>query len=727
MDIINDKSNDKGQSSNSGITNSQYQLPQTPQAQYCSPGYMYPQNMNMAASPYPVWGSLTPGVTNSGQATPNSPGSVNNDLVTMLIKRLDSMDSKLARLDSIQSSVNTINTRIQSMDTKINDLESKVRDIERIPVRDVLSVTSDATYIVGPSLNDSREQLFDVTRDGPVDTTVIHERSIGEPMLSCNVVDEAEVEYEVVEEGSNRKRQKLVSSDGFSYCVKDIAGEYSICIIEKLRNKERPIPVGSGDAASDEKTCLAMRRLISGVRFYQRGEVFSRGAKEHCHPADPLIKKRVLLTRDVRQKALRDVHAPAGSIVEGNMVGVFKDGEFNIPRPSNLLRRVNRSRQKVRPKDPTSLDFEVDTDYPQDVYKFVCKPCNVTRDGLVPIDVIPVRDVLSVTSDATYIVGPSLNDSREQLFDVTRDGPVDTTVIHERSIGEPMLSCNVVDEAEVEYEVVEEGSNRKRQKLVSSDGFSYCVKDIAGEYSICIIEKLRNKERPIPVGSGDAASDEKTCLAMRRLISGVRFYQRGEVFSRGAKEHCHPADPLIKKRVLLTRDVRQKALRDVHAPAGSIVEGNMVGVFKDGEFNIPRPSNLLRRVNRSRQKVRPKDPTSLDFEVDTDYLQESFFIGDVRVGDERHLMFSTPSQLQFLGQARRWYLDGTFRVVNRPFTQLWSVHAFLQQGESVKQVPLLYVLMSKRRKQDYVAVLQKLIEIMEEAPKVEGFVMDFEA
>ncbi|WAQ93447.1 hypothetical protein MAR_005918, partial [Mya arenaria] len=471
MDIINDKSNDKGQSSNSGITNSQYQLPQTPQAQYCSPGYMYPQNMSMAASPYPVWGSLTPGVTNSGQATPNSPGSVNNDLVTMIIKRLDSMDSKLARLDSIQSSVNTINTRIQSMDTKINDLESKVRDIERIPVRDVLSVTSDATYIVGPSLNDSREQLFDVTRDGPVDTTVIHERSIGEPMLSCNVVDEAEVEYEVVEEGSNRKRQKLVSSDGFSYCVKDIAGEYSICIIEKLRNKERPIPVGSGDAASDEKTCLAMRRLISGVRFYQRGEVFSRGAKEHCHPADPLIKKRVLLTRDVRQEALRDVHAPAGSIVEGNMVGVFKDGEFNIPRPSNLLRRVNRSRQKVRPKDPTSLDFE----------------------------------------------------------------------------------------------------------------------------------------------------------------------------------------------------------------------------------------------------------------VDTDYLQESFFIGDVRVGDERHLMFSTPSQLQFLGQARRWYLDGTFRVVNRPFTQLWSVHAFLQQGESVKQVPLLYVLMSKRRKQDYVAVLQKLIEIMEEAPKVEGFVMDFEA
>ncbi|XP_052820017.1 uncharacterized protein LOC128245832 [Mya arenaria] len=194
------------------------------------------------------------------------------------------------------------------------------RVCDTVPVRDVLSVTSDATYIVGPSLNDSREQLFDVTRDGPVDTTVIHERSIGEPMLSCNVVDEAEVEYEVVEEGSNRKRQKLVSSDGFSYCVKR-----------------------ETDSSRQWRCSIRRKDMSCYASVNQRGEV--------------------------RQKALRDVHAPAGSIVEGNMVGVFKDGEFNIPRPSNLLRRVNRSRQKVRPKDPTSLDFEVDTDYPQDVYK----------------------------------------------------------------------------------------------------------------------------------------------------------------------------------------------------------------------------------------------------------------------------------------------------------------------------------------------------------------------
>lgn len=43
----------------------------------------------------------------------------------------------------------------------------------------------------------------------------------------------------------------------------------------------------------------------------------------------------------------------------------------------------------------------------------------------------------------------------------------------------------------------------------------------------------------------------------------------------------------------------------------------------------------------------------------------------------------------------------------------------------MKQVPLLFVLMSRRRKRDYVAVFQKIRSLLPDLA-VEGFVMDFE-
>ena len=71
-------------------------------------------------------------------------------------------------------------------------------------------------------------------------------------------------------------------------------------------------------------------------------------------------------------------------------------------------------------------------------------------------------------------------------------------------------------------------------------------------------------------------------------------------------------------------------------------------------------------------------------------------------------------------------MDGTFKVVRRPFYQLMSIHCFVRSGENVKQAPLVFVLMSRRTKQDYVAVLRALKERLGD-PKVEWFKLDFEA
>ena len=72
-------------------------------------------------------------------------------------------------------------------------------------------------------------------------------------------------------------------------------------------------------------------------------------------------------------------------------------------------------------------------------------------------------------------------------------------------------------------------------------------------------------------------------------------------------------------------------------------------------------------------------------------------------------------------------MDGTFKVVGKPFEtgQLASIHGFVKVGEFEKQVPLAFILMSRRRREDYVRVLSSLKGSLP-AVAVESIVMDFE-
>ena len=60
--------------------------------------------------------------------------------------------------------------------------------------------------------------------------------------------------------------------------------------------------------------------------------------------------------------------------------------------------------------------------------------------------------------------------------------------------------------------------------------------------------------------------------------------------------------------------------------------------------------------------------------------------------------------------AYAWYIDGTFKIVKEPMKQLVTIHIILNIAEQRVSVPVCFVLMSRRRKIDYIAILKKIIE-----------------
>jgi hypothetical protein len=135
-------------------------------------------------------------------------------------------------------------------------------------------------------------------------------------------------------------------------------------------------------------------------------------------------------------------------------------------------------------------------------------------------------------------------------------------------------------------------------------------------------------------------------------------------------------------------------------------------------------SNLVRIANKTREKLRPEEPRYCNFELAEGYLPVGFLQKNISVDGQRHLIFATNEELDLLTNLQTWYVDGTFKVVRSPFVQLFSIHGFL--GDNQKQVPLAFILMSRRQTSDYAAIFTALNSILPRRAAVQTIVADFE-
>ncbi|KAL3879925.1 hypothetical protein ACJMK2_032201 [Sinanodonta woodiana] len=73
-------------------------------------------------------------------------------------------------------------------------------------------------------------------------------------------------------------------------------------------------------------------------------------------------------------------------------------------------------------------------------------------------------------------------------------------------------------------------------------------------------------------------------------------------------------------------------------------------------------------------------------------------------------------------------MDGTFKVLGEPFRQqgqLMFIHAFIERNGAHKQFPLVFCLMSRKTKSDYLAVFRSLQSRLGHI-SIKGFGLDFE-
>ena len=213
-----------------------------------------------------------------------------------------------------------------------------------------------------------------------------------------------------------------------------------------------------------------------------------------------------------------------------------------------------------------------------------------------------------------------------------------------------------------------------------------------------------------------------------QLAGEVGPIYKAIVVCAGLQVHSHAGESGVVERAVAVRDVKENAKSNPYKSAYAIAESCLASAVA-----VPHqhPAQYLGRIgNRHRQQCRPRHPVDLAFELQNDHVPSQFDMSDINVGQQRHLLFFTARQLQLLSRARCWYVDGTFNVVKPPFTQLWSIHAFVRADQAIKQVPLAFVLMSSRRFADYRSVLTVVTEKIRSAGHqlaVECVVSDFEA
>lgn len=266
-------------------------------------------------------------------------------------------------------------------------------------------------------------------------------------------------------------------------------------------------------------------------------------------------------------------------------------------------------------------------------------------------------------------------------------------------------TCESTGSNKTVYEVVTKGTERGRDLLVDNKGYKY--------------SRQRTRGKTV---------DWRCCLRNKTVMCLATVQQRGKDFIPGKQPHLDA--PITGRRTAAkaVAEIKAAVVTEKFQSASAIAERVVAAIDAACPLEaLPTIRNLARAGNWHRRKVRPREPKNLDFDLDSTQFPDSFLQAEVVADIARHIILATPAMLQLLGRAKRWYIDGTFKIIRKPFVQLLSIHAFVKKDGALKHIPLCFVLMSHRRKRDYRKVFEAVKALLGTSIKLREVVSDFEA
>ncbi|XP_057373093.1 uncharacterized protein LOC130693893 [Daphnia carinata] len=210
------------------------------------------------------------------------------------------------------------------------------------------------------------------------------------------------------------------------------------------------------------------------------------------------------------------------------------------------------------------------------------------------------------------------------------------------------------------------------------------------------------------------------CKYHKKLQGGckarVKSGLEDAIFSKhGDAKHNHPLELEEQQLLRVVNACADAAAVDRRKPriVFDAVRRENAGV------NIGYGDAMQRRMQRSKRRRQPQIPKTVEeiaglIEEYQDYRDAfgggRFFRGLVKTVEGEALVFLSPTLLPELSEATELQADATFRTVPGLFKQLFTIH--ITRGHLA--FPFAYILMTRKSRILYDAVLAKVIDIFDE-------------